>query len=79
MNYIFRLQNQLSQQPSAGSRKLPSPPQFFCLKREKFRPASKHNGQPRRQADRTRRPEQNGENTAAAIGKHRFPPCKSVR
>gem|GEM_PF-2086177 len=30
----FRLQNQLSQQPSAGSRKLPSPPQFFCLKIE---------------------------------------------
>lgn len=34
MNYIFCLQNQLSQQPSAGSRKLPSPPQFFAEKRK---------------------------------------------
>ena len=78
MIYIFCLQNQLSQQPSAGSRKLPSPPQFLPEKR-KFRPASKHNEPARRQADRTRRPEQKRENTTAAIGKHRFPPCKSVR
>lgn len=63
MNYIFCLQNQLSQQPSAGSRKLPSPPQFLPEKRN-FRPASKHN-EPTPQAGRPHPP------AGTKRGKHR--------